>query len=172
MIIQSTRCPECGANVDVKDSLSTFKCEHCGCLLTIDGQSQSLIKAKVRVKEMEHETERTKMRLADEKDKRDSEQATKIKTLKLGLRFYLILMGILIVLLAGVTISQSFHTNKMDKMVTEIQQDIADGRYDEAEVKIESLGSDYDISDMYKWWKIRRTLRKQLKEAKKADSKK
>lgn len=172
MIIQSAKCPECGARVDVKDGLSTVKCNHCGSLLVVDGQSKTLVKAKIRIREMEQETERLKMLLADEKDKRDSDRDEKIKTMKLRFRFQLILIAIVVLIFAGLLIGQSLQTNKLDKMVIEIQQDIDDGRYNEAEVKIQSLKSESDITEMYKWWKIRRALTKQLKEAKKADSKK
>jgi len=171
MTIKSAKCPECGAIVDIKDGLSTFYCMHCGCQLTVDDQSDTLIKAKVRVKEIEHQTERLKMRLADKKDERDTKNAETEKDFKRAILLIALPVALALILLGGTVLFHNVHTNSLERKIDEIQQDIEDGNFNEAETKIESLqDDDYSLQDKFRWWKTRRTLRKQLKEAKK-DSK-
>lgn len=50
------RCPNCGAMLDLKDDIGTqCFCNYCGTKILLDEQQDSVINAKVRIKELEHE---------------------------------------------------------------------------------------------------------------------
>ena len=55
------RCPNCNSDLEVRDDVDSFYCTYCGTKLLLDGRSNSVIEAKVRIKEMEYK-ERTQDR--------------------------------------------------------------------------------------------------------------
>ena len=73
------KCPYCGANLEVEDGLETFFCKYCGGKIILDGQSDEIVKAKVRMKELEQERyklqfeaqEKEKARLREIEDNKD-----------------------------------------------------------------------------------------------------
>lgn len=168
MKIESAKCPECGATVDIKDGISAFRCSHCGCYLDYDTKNSILIKARVRAKEIEHETERIKLANEDKLSEREFKQkdfVTSVKAIMLVIAFML-LVGLAGALSLGG--SHTSHVRKMERLVTEIQKDIDDQKYDEAFVKTQSIrGDGYSNEDDQRWKDTRKALEKQIKEAKK-----
>ena len=50
------RCPNCNAMLDLKDDIgSQCFCNYCGTKILLDEQQDSVVNAKVRIKELEHE---------------------------------------------------------------------------------------------------------------------
>ena len=112
MKIKTMKCPECGAIVNPKDGLSTFYCMHCGCQLSLDGQSEELIKAKVRVKELENETEQVKMAYDDKKDERAHNRIESEKTFKRTIIACVAFFAALIIFFGGMALFHNLHNNK------------------------------------------------------------
>lgn len=55
MQLYSLKCPHCGSDLEVEDGLDTFYCKFCGGKVQMSGLSKEAYKAKVRVKELDHE---------------------------------------------------------------------------------------------------------------------
>ena len=156
MKIRTLYCPECKAPLDVEDDLDTFYCKYCGSKLYLDEQSDALLTAKVRVKEIEHETVCKKMAYEDKKHKRKHE-----------LRSFILYIAVAIILIGGIYFVHGFKTRKIERLVNEIQEDIDAGRYDEALVKTQQIRDDeFSSEDKAKWKATRKVLEKTIKERK------
>lgn len=168
MNIKSVKCPNCGAVVDIKDGFSNVYCKFCGSQLVVEEENDTLIVAKVRVKEIEHETERTKMAYENERFKRVLEAKEKDKKSKIALILAAVGFAVLIGIFLFVIGAHKSHVKKMEDLIVEIQEDIDAGRFDEAEVKVEAIRDDeFSSEDAARWKETRKTLEKQIKEARK-----
>ena len=63
MNLLSLKCPECGARLEIEDGINTFYCKYCGAKIAIDETDPEIIKAKLHLKEMEHEEKMLQMKL-------------------------------------------------------------------------------------------------------------
>lgn len=63
------RCPNCDAELEPEDGLVTYSCPYCKSRLLLDKQSDGTLKARLAVKQMEHE----KYKLMHESEERDKE---------------------------------------------------------------------------------------------------
>lgn len=168
MNIKSVKCPNCGAVVDIKDGFSNVYCKFCGSQLVVEEENDTLIVAKVRVKEIEHETERTKMAYENERFNRVLEAKEKDKNTKRLLIFLAVDLAVVIGIALLLLGSHTSHVKKMEDLIVEIQEDIDAGRFDEAEVKVEAIrDDDFSSEDAKRWKETRKTLEKQIKEARK-----
>lgn len=73
MTFYQTKCPNCGANLTVKNGLDTFFCQYCGTELISDGQSDVTIRAKADVILADKAIERERQQQEYEERKRKSE---------------------------------------------------------------------------------------------------
>ena len=72
-------CPNCDAVLDIKDDMTTqCFCNYCGTRILLDDQQESVIKAKVRLQELEHEKYKIDKEYED-KDKDRKEKAASEK---------------------------------------------------------------------------------------------
>lgn len=88
MRILQLKCPSCGSELEVEDSLDTFYCKYCGTKIILADQSDQLIKAKVDIAKLSHEERMYKMQLEEEKRK----DITEWKALAFGLLFIFVLL--------------------------------------------------------------------------------
>lgn len=73
------RCPNCDAVLDIKDDMTTqCFCNYCGTRILLDDQQESVVKAKVRLQELEHEKYKIDKEY-EEKDKDRKEQSSLLK---------------------------------------------------------------------------------------------
>lgn len=88
------RCPNCNANLEIESTLDTCYCQYCGTKIMLTEQDDNVINAKVRMYEIDAETERKRDQLEHElklAEKRPGCLAT-------ILNFYLSLFKIMVVL--------------------------------------------------------------------------
>ncbi len=86
------RCPNCDAMLDLKDDMGTqCFCNYCGTKILLDEQQDSVVNAKVRIKELEHE-----------KYKIDKEHEEKEKSDRL---FVIAMLAMIIIGLLGMFLS-------------------------------------------------------------------
>lgn len=55
MKLQSLKCPNCGAALEIEDGIDTFFCKYCGYKIVLAGMSDASYNAKVQTKAMEHQ---------------------------------------------------------------------------------------------------------------------
>ena len=185
MTLENLQCPACGSRELKEIDVDTFKCPHCGMSFMLSGRDEHVIDYKKRIKELEAETEQlrqqlnakivqTKMAYDDaEKERKTILPRAFAKMLKEdGFLIYAvgILFLMLIILSLQEPLSEFQHTRRvkaLEKSVSEIQQDIDEGRYGEALVKTESIrGDNYNTEDTKRWESTRKALIKQIEEEK------
>lgn len=94
------QCPNCGANLEVEDSLaSSFYCMHCGTQLLIDDQDPTLIQAKVKMHEITNQTNLEKLKIQSDLEAKKNEN--KILTIILctvipAMLVFYIILGLII----------------------------------------------------------------------------
>ena len=163
MKIVQMKCPNCKATLDVQNGIDTFFCTYCGTPLMLDGQSKTAIKARVRLKEMEHEERVQDRRYEHEertqRNKYDNEAARwsrkhKSERFELKSKVVLIvapfaaLMLYFIVMFSWIDRPSSAETkhNELTEQLTEldkqIEDDILNGNYDAALLKTNRLRMD------------------------------
>lgn len=155
------KCPVCGGVVDLKGDEDTVTCQYCKTQLYVEEDNLVRTKAKVRMKEIEHETARYKMAL-------DDKAATRKSDNRFGL--VLIVLPIILIVAASAVLygGHGLKTKALEETVSEIQEDIDNENFDEARVKVESLrDSDFSSDDKKRWDKTRKELIKQINEAEK-----
>ena len=77
------RCPNCDAVLEIKDDLKTHcRCRYCGTEILLNDQQDSVINARVRLKELEHKNQAQIQQLEHEKYKIDKEYEEKDKERK------------------------------------------------------------------------------------------
>lgn len=150
------KCPNCGADLNVEDGLESFFCQYCGTRIVLEGQSDAALKAKSRIKTMDklgdmqkeyHEYRRVR-EIQKEKERKRNAKNAKIVAIVCGI--LLIVMGIAIYF--GAILPEQKAAERLETIYAEIQQDIADGNYDSALVKANSLHWDGSGLDTKRKW--------------------
>ncbi|MBR4361783.1 MAG: hypothetical protein IKP42_03450 [Ruminococcus sp.] len=161
-------CPYCGANLECKDGLDSFYCMYCGGKVMLEGMSKDAYIAKVKIKKMEHdleaatsyynyETEMKNMEYEHESNLKKIEkehEKLKIQTNhKQTIILISIMFSLVIISLIGLEIPffvSRAKVHSLEKLETEIMQDIADKDYDSALFKANQLYYDSDWSSKEK----------------------
>jgi DNA-directed RNA polymerase subunit RPC12/RpoP len=47
------KCPNCGADLEVENSIDSFYCKYCGTKILVEGQSKHVVNAKVKIRMMD-----------------------------------------------------------------------------------------------------------------------
>ena len=164
MKLISLNCPNCGAELEVENGIDMFFCKYCGHKIMLSDQSDTVVEAKVRIKEMEFD---------ERKDIR--EQASANKESLHSLILVLCILPI-IGLLSGYLFffnETSMQERQFQKTVNVIMEDIKDGDYSEAYIKASTLYWDADSSEESKkrWDATREEILRQIQAAEEANSK-
>ena len=158
MELKTLRCPQCDAILEVDDGLDTFYCKYCGSKIILDGQSDATIRAKVKIKQMEHD--RYKKELKHKKEVTESKHMTIVAV------SFILLMVIFIFVMVG---QENNLGRSLEKTETKIHELMEEGEFDQALQLAESIY--YDGSNggetKKKWDKKRKALIKEINAAKK-----
>jgi len=147
-------CPNCQAELSVKDGIDTFFCTYCGAQLILEGQSDSALNAKVRIKEMEHEERSQEKKYENEGARWNRKHIEKKFEFKKSIIY--ILLGVAVFVFIMYSPFSFFGSEKKDheKLVEElkaieleIENDVTAGNYDEALLKANRLRCDDHWSD-------------------------
>ncbi len=165
MKLNKLTCPACGAIVTPEDGIETFYCMHCGSKLILEGQSDSVVKEKVRLRIVEEKLahERYKM-----KKKREDEEYEALGTIAL---IVLGIVAILIILLVSGIAGWS-QNHKLDRLTSKVQAYIKKEDFDSARLEVNKIiYSGSDSTQRKIWDKTREELQKQIESAEKASKK-
>ncbi|MGN0994076.1 MAG: hypothetical protein ACI4PD_03060 [Butyricicoccus sp.] len=168
MKMQSLECPNCHAPLEIENGLDTFFCKYCGSKIILEKQSNATIKAKVKMKRMEHEENLKDKEYAQERYKMEFRQKDERRSflLVMGCFGIIILFGLVAMGLMRMSVIKQ--DNKLQSIVDEIMIDIKNEEYDVAYIKANSLYWDGDLSseNETKWDSIRYAIIEQIEEAK------
>lgn len=166
------KCPNCHGELDVRNSLETFYCTYCGCKLMVDGLSDSMVNAKLRLYEIEHEERSQASRQEYAERAQRSKQEYEEKALKTkqrhdfkmalinhigdelsGLVILAALFVFIAVAIAMPSISHAWNVHLLKQVEAQVEREIADGNYDEALFKANQLRLDdnYSSSERESW---------------------
>lgn len=171
------KCPNCGAPVEIENDLDVFFCKYCGYKIILEGQTDAVINAKVRLKDMEH-----KEKMWDKKynyEKYKGEQKRKCKKSKtkriiiLSITIPLVFLMLFASLFYSIKLSSDNEEKELQKTVDEIMIDIKNEDYEEAYVKANSLyyTSDWSNEIKNKWDNTRKSVIEQIEKAEKKTNK-
>lgn len=164
------RCPNCGASLEIDNGIDTFFCMHCGHRIIMENMNKEVIKARVKLKGMEHDERLIDKYHQHERYKIENEN-------KKDRRLWGVLIGgwILIMLIIGVIIvignnGTAKQEQKLQSIIDEIMIDIDNGDFAAAYIKANSLywDSDWTSEGKDKWNATRKAIIKQIQEAEKA----
>ena len=165
MKLNKLTCPACGAIVTPEDGIETFYCMHCGSKLILEGQSDNVIKEKVRLRIVEEKLahERYKM-----KKQREDEENEAIGTVVLTVLVIVVIIAIL--LISGIFSWSQNH--KLDRLTSKVQSYIKKEDFDSARLEVNKIiYSGSDSTQRKIWDKTREELQKQIESAEKSAKK-
>lgn len=96
------RCPNCNATLEIEDTLDTCYCKYCGTKIMITEQDKDVLNAKIRIHEIDAETQRERDRL--EHERKMAERPGCLKTITdfylsfIKLSIVMVLVGILMLI--------------------------------------------------------------------------
>lgn len=163
MKIRELKCPNCDADLKIEDGVDTFYCEYCGSKIVLEGQSESSVEAKLRIRELEYqerikELEQERYRLNMEAEKHKSKTALKGKKAAFILTGIVVIVALIMIPKAAAWINHKNEIKKLEASVDEIQQEIKAGEYDSALIKTNMLYYDSGWSEeAEKHWNDTRT---------------
>lgn len=177
MKVHTLKCTNCAAALEIEDGVDTFFCRYCGYKMILVEISEASIRAKVRLKEIEHRERIKDKQYEHERYKIDKDEINKKKENRRNFITSVVGISVLFLLLTFLfgygkmeSISEEKH---LEAIVDEIMDDIDNGDYDEAYIKANSLyyTSNWSTEIEEKWDETRKALLKQIKKAEKANSK-
>lgn len=169
MELKIIKCPVCGGKIKIQEDADTVTCEFCNTEFYVEENNPDRLMSKVRLKEIEHETARTKMFYDDKADHRRMKMEEKREETRSAFAAFLFPIILILLLGLGVFGYLSLRTKSLEKTVSEIQEDIDNERFDEARIKVESLrDSEFSGEEKKRWKETRKQLTKQIDEAEKA----
>lgn len=73
------KCSNCGADLEVEDSIDSFYCKYCGTKILVEGQSKHVVNAKAKIHMMDKlgDMQKEFHRAREERDRRKAEEAKK-----------------------------------------------------------------------------------------------
>ena len=138
------RCPNCGASLEIDNGIDTFFCMHCGHKIIMAHMDKEAIKARVKIKNMEHQERLVDKQHQHERYKIETEKKEERRSwasLFLGW-IALILIGGIIMMVGNNGVEKQ--EKELQSIVTEIMIDIENGNFSEAYIKANSLYWDSD----------------------------
>ena len=167
------KCPNCGAILEIEDSVDTFFCKYCGEKIMIEGQSNATIEAKVKIKNMEHK-ERIKNKQYDqERFKMEFKEKTKSRSSKFGFMSLgaIILLSMIMIFFGNVGAKNQHE--ELQLLVDEIMIDMENENYKNAYIKANLLYWDdsYTSEGEDKWNLTREAILNVIAEAEKESKK-
>lgn len=154
MAIEHQKCTNCGAMLELNSENKIYFCPFCGAKIPVpqDHDDKMIDYSKFVLK---HEEEVRKQKVK-EKEKEDK-STTRI----------LVGMLIFVAVIFGIVIGRHLiKVANLEKLTAEIQQDVIEGRYDEAAIKVTRIRLDDDWSheETWKWDQQREALEKLIKQ--------
>lgn len=61
------RCPNCNATLEIENTLDTCYCKYCGTKIMITGQDKNVLDARIKIHEIDAETQRKRDKLEHER---------------------------------------------------------------------------------------------------------
>lgn len=172
MKLQSLKCPNCDAVLEIEDGIDTFFCKYCGNKIVLTDMSAASYNAKVQVKAMEH-----KERMLDKKHEQeryilDKEEQTEKREYKNGLIIGAVIVVICFLICGGVILSAKSNSDRQEELqiiVEEVMIDIENGDFGEAKIKANTIyyTADWSSDIEKKWDNTRESLLDQIEEAEK-----
>lgn len=156
------KCPHCGADLTINDGIDVFYCDYCGGQIIMNGLSDAAYESRTKIKNMEH-----KEKMLDKRY--EHEKYTEQKKVQELLRDLGIVIAVVFVVIICFNISSNKNEKEYNRIVTEVQQDIAKGNFDSAYVTAQKLvyPDSSEKEKKQKWDNTRRELINQIIEAEK-----
>lgn len=173
MKLVSLNCPNCGAPIEIEDGINTFYCKYCGHKVVLSDIDDSVLNAKMHLKDIEHAEKMQDKRDTQERYKIESKNKSERTKNKQKIILGIIgVIGCIIFLTAPFLLARSRSDNEEQKLqntVDEIMVDIENENFEDAYVKANSLyytaGWSDDIKE--KWDRTRESVIKQIENAEK-----
>ncbi len=133
MAMQTIKCPNCGANIEIDDIRDTFYCTYCGSPIQRDPDNTFTYRTVdvAKIKEIES-NERIKIKQMEDDKKFD------FSSFVIGFAT-IASIGALVFIFITSYYSERKEEQRLQGIVTEIQQDIMSGDYDAALIKANGL---------------------------------
>lgn len=176
MKLQSLKCPNCDAVLEIEDGIDTFFCKYCGNRIVLTDMSDASYNAKVQVKAMEHQERMQDKKYEQERYKMEKKEQSKKNEAKKGA----IVAGLIVLacILYFISFNNYFYNEEqksleqeveLQKIVEEVLVDIENGDYEEAYIKANTIHYTENWSDEIeeKWDNTREALLEQIEEAEK-----
>lgn len=169
--VKTISCPSCGGTIETENGLDVFYCKYCGNKIILQNQSDTLISAKVRMKELEHYDRYAAQYL--EHEEKESKRKF-IRDLVGGEFSFLVWLGasLLLLVVLGALIAIPSHKEKvrLQKIVEEVNELIEDEKYEEALRKANTIEYTEGLEgDKKAWNKTRESLIERIENLQKAD---
>ena len=156
MKLLQMKCPNCNADLQIDDGIESFFCQYCGTKIILEGQSNAAIRAKARLKtldkvgEIQKNHHRQRMELREQKAA--IQAAEERRALLVGGICFLVCILICILMLAYGKISNAKENTRLETIYSEIQTDMANGDYDSALMKANTLYFSADDKELKNQW--------------------
>lgn len=166
-------CPSCGGTIEVENNLDTFYCKYCGHKILLDGQSDTLISAKVRMKELDYQERADKEYYKFEEKERKRAFIFKLSEGPFGALIYFGLLFLVIFVFYSIAvIPENKEKKRLQKIVKEVNDLIDDRNYEEALRKANTIEyTESGDSSKKEWAKIRKSLIERIEDTQEADFK-
>lgn len=138
MNIVTLKCPNCGGEIELEDGLEIMYCKYCGSKLMVDGMSDGMVNARVRLREMDHEE-----RMWDKET--EFEKFTllaKMKNKHLEMLWIFVPVLLMSVLFTALECSHSSKVAKLERIEEEVVSAVEEQDYDLALIKANQLRLD------------------------------
>lgn len=176
MKLQSLKCPNCDAALEIEDGIDTFFCKYCGYKIVLAGMSDASYNAKVQVKAMEHQEKMQDKKYEQERFKLNQKEQSKKNDAKRGIIIGAVITVTCVLFFGGVFLSAKSNSDKEEEklqaIVEEVMIDIENEDYGEAKIKANTIyyTADWSSDIEKKWDDTRKSLLEQIEEAEKEEN--
>lgn len=176
MKLNTLKCINCGASLEIEDGIDTFFCKYCGHKIILEKLSEASINAKIQIKKMEHQElmrdkqyEQQRYNFDKKVQHKNKESSRKLISSIIVISVFVLLF---VVILGSVYVKSVKEEQKLEAKVDEIMIDINNGDYDEAYIKANSLHytSDWSSEVEDKWDNTRKALLEKIEQTEKESS--
>lgn len=157
MEIKTLKCPNCNADITPVNGIDTFYCQHCGSHLMLDGRSDTVVFAEMRIAEMKHEKEMADRYVKAEARSRLISDIFKFLATENGGTVIIVIALIILFALpignfSAFSSKSSKEEKRLQKIVENVNKEIAANKYDEARKDAEQIIYLLDSEDSKKHW--------------------
>lgn len=159
-------CPCCGGKLECEDGLDTFFCKYCGSQLMLEGQSASIVNAKVKIKKLEHEERMADKQFAQDRYMAEREDKKEKSSNKIALLLLLLPIIASFLYFSGSANDHKRTVNNLNTLYEEAESYIIAGDYDNALLTANQIILDdhYSTEEEKAWDEKRKNLIKMIKE--------